>query len=86
LVVTTPIGPPQIRADALIAMISATEKNPGHGKDQFWDARVIRAVFQVERATGLSMLGLSAEIKEPVLELLDPSNHKSPDRLFMAAT
>jgi hypothetical protein len=76
----------QVLADALIAMISATEKNPGYGKDHFWDARVIRAVSQVERATALSLLGLSAEIKEPVFELLDPSNHKNPDRLFMAAT
>jgi hypothetical protein len=79
-------GRQQILADALIAMISATEKNPGWGKDRFWDARVIRAVFQLERAAGLSLLGLSAELKEPVFELLDPAIHQNPHRMFMAAT
>lgn len=76
----------QVLADALIAMISATEKNPGYGEDPFWDARVVSAVSQIERATALSLLGLSAAIKESVLALLDPPNQKNVDLLFMAAT
>lgn len=76
----------QILADALIAMISATEKNPGYGADSSWDARVIGAVSQIERATALSLLGLSADIKESVLVLLDPPNQKDVALLFMAAT
>ncbi len=75
----------QILADALITMINATEKNPGNG-DPVWDARVIDAVHQVQRATGLALLGLSAEIKEPVLGLLDPPNQTDPSLLFLYAT
>ncbi len=76
----------QILADALIAMMNATEKNPGHGKDPDWDRRVLDAVHQVQRATGLALLGLSAEIKEPVLYLLDPANQRDTYRMFMYAS
>lgn len=73
-------------ADALITMISATEKNPGHGVDSTWDARVAEAVRQIERASGLSLLGLSAQITEPFLDLLDPTNQEDPQKLFVHAT
>lgn len=76
----------QILADALIDMINATEKNPGYGVDPVWDDRMLGALHKVQRACGLAVLGLSAAIKEPVIGLLEPSNQKNPDRMFMYAT
>ena len=76
----------QILADALIAMMNATEKNPGFGQDPEWDARLLDAVHQVQRATGLALLGLSAEIKKPVLDLLHPPNQTDTYLMFMLAT
>lgn len=73
-------------AEALIAMVSATEKNPGHGIDAGWDARVAEAMRQVEQAAGLSLLGLGAAITEPFLDLLDPMIRDDPPRLFLHAT
>lgn len=76
----------QILADALITMINTTEKNPGHGQDPTWDARLLDAIHQVQRATGLSIIGLSAKITEPILGLLDPPNQEDPYLMFMYAT
>jgi hypothetical protein len=76
----------QILADALITMINATEKNPGYGADAVWDERLLNAVHQVQRATGLALLGLAVDIKEPVLGLLDPPNQKDTYLMFQLAT
>jgi len=76
----------QTMADALMAAISASEKNPGHGKDPVWDARLADAVRQVERVAGLSLLGLSAKITEPLIDLLDPAIRQDPDQMFLRAS
>lgn len=70
----------QILADALIAMISATGTAPSA------DPAVTDAIRQIERAAGLSLLGLGAQVKESILGLLDPKNHDNPPRLLMYAT
>jgi len=75
----------QTLADALIAVISAAEKHPGKG-DAVWDARLADAVRQVERATALSILGLSKEITAEVMPLLEPSNRSDPEKMFLHAT
>jgi hypothetical protein len=76
----------QTLAEALMAAISASEKNPGHGKDPVWDARLADAVRQVERVAGLSLLGLSPKITESLIDLLDPAIRQDPDRMFLRAS
>jgi hypothetical protein len=37
-------------------------------------------------AAGLSLLGLSAKITEPLIDLLDPAIRQDPDQMFLRAS
>src|SRR5690348_589623 len=59
-------------AEALIAVMTAAENYPktlgaAAGRDEAFNS----AIDQLKRATALSILGLSADVSEPVLALLE---------------
>lgn len=75
-------------AEALIAVVSAAEDHPKHPGtvSPAADAHLREALRQLDRVVALSLLGLSAQISDPVLQLMEPSVRTDPQRVFALGT
>lgn len=77
-------------AEALTAVVVAAEDHPGPNgiPDEVAssDARVRTALREVDRVAALGLLGLSARVTVPVIDLMDPSVRNDPDMAFMLGT
>jgi len=77
-------------AEALTFVVTTAEDHPGPDgpapEVAAADARLKEALRQLDRVVALSLLGLSAQISKPVLELMDPSMRSDPRGAFMYGT
>ena len=80
----------QTLADAVLAIISASEKHPGpdHPETAEWDSRLAEAGRQLDRAAIHSILGFGPgnAISMAILELMDPKVRADPTDTFMYGT
>jgi hypothetical protein len=77
-------------AEALTFGVTTAEDHPGPNGPTLEvavaDAHLEAALRQLDRVVALSLLGLSAQISKPVLELMDPSMRADPRGAFMYGT
>lgn len=77
-------------AEALTFVVTTAEDHPGPSgpahEVAMADARLEQALRQLDRVVALSLLGLSAQVSKPVLELMDPSMRADPRGAFMYGT
>lgn len=80
----------QTLADAVIALISASEKHPGPSAPDHadWDRRLADAGRQLDRAVAHSILGFASkrDVSKAILELMDPEIRANPTKTFAYAT
>jgi hypothetical protein len=77
-------------AEALTAVVVAGEDHPGRNGSPVEvakaDARLRAALREVDRVAALGLLGLSARVTEPVVDLMDPGVRNDPQMAFMLGT
>jgi hypothetical protein len=79
----------RVLAEALTNVVVAAEDFPGFSDRVALVAaskQLTEALRQLDRVAALSLLGLSAQISEPIIALMDPSVRRKPKLAFALGT